>query len=200
MIVTRREVDGSSEMGGGLGDVTFSARWDIVHPRRLPGVAALAGVTLPTGTPPDLATHMLATDVTGLGVVQASGGLALEHFAGPWLFNASSMITVRTPYASGPVHEVLAPQVTSSVATTYVFRSGIALALLLTYAFESDATIDAISVLNSGRREPRATFAFALPFFERWRAQGMVFAHPPIFGQNVVASLGAGATITRAWW
>jgi hypothetical protein len=200
MVETRREMAGLAELGGGLGDVTFSGRWDVVLPARWPGVAALFGVTLPTGTPPELSKHTLATDVTGLGVVQGSAGIAFEHFTGPWLFDASSVVTVRAPYASGPVREALAPQVTSSVAATYVFHSGAALALLLTYAFEGDATIDGATVPNSGRREPRCTFAFVMPFFERWRAQAMLFAHPPLLGQNVVASLGAGVTLTRTWW
>lgn len=202
LVETRREVSGITEMGGGLGDVGFNGRWDVLFPHNVPGIALLAGVTLPTGRPVELARRPLATDATGLGVVQGSLGAALEHIAGSWLLNASVIVSVRSPRFSGPVQEVLMPKVTSTVAATYVFRSGIALALLLAYDVEADAFVDGVQVPRTGRRDPQAMFAFVVPLSDTWRAQATAFAHPPIpsLGQNVLASAGASMSVTRTWW
>ena len=51
---THRNAAGIDEWGGGLGDVTLTARYDFILPAerpRMPGLAVLAAATLPTGTP-----------------------------------------------------------------------------------------------------------------------------------------------------
>src|SRR5512143_2283775 len=53
-VETHRASGGLSEIGGGVGDVNFSARYDVLRARESrwwPGVGLLAGVTLPTGKP-----------------------------------------------------------------------------------------------------------------------------------------------------
>src|SRR6478752_7535654 len=63
-VQTSRAVSGASGFGGGLGDIAASARFDVTNAgtRGLwPGLAILAGLTVPTGTPPDEADDPLAT-------------------------------------------------------------------------------------------------------------------------------------------
>ena len=74
---THRNAGSIDEWGGGLGDVTLTARYDFILPAelpRVPGLAVLAAATLPTGTPLDRATQPLATDATGAGSFDASLG------------------------------------------------------------------------------------------------------------------------------
>src|SRR6185503_1564337 len=78
---THRSVAGVDEWGGGVGDLSASARYDFLLPAdrpRLPGIAVLAGATFPTGRPADAATQPLATDATGAGSYDVSLGVGVE--------------------------------------------------------------------------------------------------------------------------
>ncbi len=77
---TRRVQGGYSELGGGLGDINFGARYDVAlagWSAVWPGLGLLAGLTAPTGTAPDAAHKALATDATGVGAFQGTLGVAL---------------------------------------------------------------------------------------------------------------------------
>src|SRR6201999_23593 len=101
IIETWREttLDGG-HLGGGIGDVNLSARYDFVvagESLYVPGVALLAGVTAPTGRASESARARLAVDATGIGAWQANVALALEQTFGPWLLNATAIVAKRTP-------------------------------------------------------------------------------------------------------
>ena len=66
-----------SGFGGGLGDITASARFDVSNAgtRGLwPGLAILAGLAVPTGDAPDEADDPLATSGTGTGSYEGNLG------------------------------------------------------------------------------------------------------------------------------
>ncbi len=129
LVETRRATpqDGAF-FGGGLGDVNASVRYDFIGAGEhdvIPGVALLAGVTRPTGTPPDAATPPLAVDATGVGALQGNMALALEQTYGPWLVDATGIVAGRGSRKG----ETLGTQVTLLAAAAYNFRSGAALGL-----------------------------------------------------------------------
>jgi hypothetical protein len=159
-------------------------------------------VIAPTGKPADLSAQPLATDATGMGVPQALAGVALERIVGPWLFDVIGTVTVRAPRAVQGIDALLAPRWTATLASAYVFRSGAALSLALSYAVETDAWLGGVQVPRSGRRDPQIAVAAIVPFADRWRLLFGVVAHPPIpgVGQNTLATLGASTTLTRVWW
>ena len=75
---TRRadSLDGG-QIGGGVGDINVSARYDFVvagESRSVPGIALLGGITFPTGKPTEQATPPLQVDATGIGAYQANAG------------------------------------------------------------------------------------------------------------------------------
>src|SRR5260221_2356276 len=81
LVLAGRSVPGTSVVGGGLGDMNFSARldvWDAERKPWIPGVAVLVGITVPTGTPPESASRPLAVDATGTGSFRGIAGFALE--------------------------------------------------------------------------------------------------------------------------
>jgi hypothetical protein len=209
LVETRRGVPGISELGGGIGDVTVSLRYDFTlagASKLVPGVAALGGVTLPTGKPPDASgLGRLATGATGIGAWQFNVGAAVEQAFGPWLVGVSAFVAQRTArtVGTGPiaVHERLGAQWSALAAWAYVFPSDAALAVSFLYTIEGDATINGAEAGGSGRRLPTLTLSGVYPVGDSLRLQGALFDNLPIgqLGLNQPAAAGLLATVVRSW-
>ena len=190
-----------SHAGGGFGDINASARYDFVRAgeaSRIPGIALLAGVTIPTGRSPDAATAPLAVDATGIGAFQGSLALAAEQTFGPWLFNATAMGTKRLPHGG----ETLGTQWTLWAAGAYTFAGDQALALSVSYSFEADAnSSDGSSIPSSSKRLTTITLAGLWPLSDALRIQAGVFVEPPAsgWGSNQPAYAGLSGAIIRSW-
>ncbi|GAC1351812.1 MAG: hypothetical protein NVSMB1_08470 [Polyangiales bacterium] len=201
---TFRRFPTASEGGGGLGDVTLSARYDFVAAgasQTIPGIAMLAGVTLPTGTPPERATRPLATDATGIGAFQGALGAAVEQTFGHLLLNLSVFASKRLPRTASSVHTTLGTQVTTFGAIGYSFDNDAAIALTASYAVEGNAVVDGEEVSSSGRAITTVAAAAAWPLSDHYRLQGSVVMNPPLsqLGKNQPSSLGMTLTLVRSW-
>ena len=166
--------------------------------RYVPGIALLAGLTLPTGTAPEAATHPLAVDATGIGAWQVNLALALEQTYGPWLVNATAIAARRTARFG----ETLGTQVTLLAAGAYTFDNDAALALSVSYAFEGDATAsDGSDVAFSSRRLTTVNLSGLWPLSDTWRMLGAVFVEPPVsgVGSNQPSASGLTLTVIRSW-
>jgi hypothetical protein len=197
----RQDTEDPSRFGGGIGDVNLGARYDFVgagESTYVPGIALLAGVTFPTGKAPDaFATPAQVINTTGVGVFQANGAVAAEQIFGPWLFNATGLLAVRTARSG----EQLAPQVTLLAAAAYTFPNDMALALSASYAFEGDATLDGTTLPGSSRRATVVTLSGFWPVTDTWRLLGGFYLDPPLdgFGSNQPAVGGLTLTVIRSW-
>jgi hypothetical protein len=203
-VATRRSEQGPSELGGGLGDINASARYDLFlagQSRVLPGVAVLAGVTAPTGTPPDKAHNKLATDATGVGAWQANGGVALEQIYGAWLFNVTELVAWRAPRTVQTVDESLGLQFVTLVGGAYSFRDESSVALFGSYTVEGQATVDGVPQQGSARRVALVALSGAHPLWRSWRLQGGLYVNPPLsgLGRNQTATYGLTFTLIRSW-
>ena len=208
-VETRRTNRAASEFGGGLGDLNLSLRYDFTlagASRSVPGIAALSGITFPTGTPPDAEDlRPLATDATGIGAFQGSLGLAVEQVFGAWLVSATGLVAVRSArnVTTGgvTVHERLAPQWTALGAVAYVLPSEAAIALSISYATEGNAVIDGAEAAGSGRRMTTGTLGGLLPLSDSWRLQGALFANPPFSdtSRNQTGFCGLSFTVVHSW-
>ncbi len=204
-VATRRQTPTSgSEFGGGIGDVNLSARWDFGvagQSRVVPGIGLLGGMTLPTGTSPESAGTPLATGATGVGALQGNVGFALEQSFGRWLVNANTIVAARAPRTTQGVRTSLGAQVTSLAALAYAFNDDAAAALLVSYTFEGDATVDGKDAQRSGRRLLRMSGSGAYPLSDRLRVQGALFFDPPIahVDQNQSTSIGLTLTVIFSW-
>jgi hypothetical protein len=202
LVETRRATpqDGAY-FGGGIGDVNASVRYDFLGAGEspyVPGIALLAGVTRPTGTPPDAATPPLAVDATGVGALQGNVALALEQTFGPWLVNATAIAAGRAPRNG----ETLGTQVTLLAAGAYNFDGGAAVGLSAAYAFEGDATTSSGAfVANSSKRSLLATLTGLYPLSMEWRLLGGFYMYPPFsgVGSNQPATAGLTFTVIRSW-
>ena len=201
-VQTHRASGGLSELGGGVGDVNVSARYDPLLAREsrwCPGVGLLAGVTLPTGRPPEAAQNPLATDATGLGAVQLNGGLALEQSFGPWSVGVSGLLAWRAPRAVGGTTMELAPQLTLLASLAYAFPSGFSAALVASYTAEDDASVGGRSVAGSSRRWALVSAAIAWPVTDQLFLVGSVFFNPPMSSLGVNQPTTVGTTLGMKW-
>ncbi len=197
----RQNYSNGGAFGGGIGDVNVSGRYDFVlagESRYVPGVALLAGVTFPTGKPPEYATQTNQVDATGIGAFQANGAVALEQTFGNWLVDASGILAIRTPRFG----EQLAPQGTLLAAVAYTFPSDYALALSASYTFEGDARYsDGTTVASSSRRATLVSLSGYVPLGDTWRLLGGVYLDPPVnaLGSNQPVAGGLTLTVIRSW-
>jgi hypothetical protein len=208
-VQTLRKTPDEGQAGGGVGDINLSARYDFVQAeesRIVPGVALLAGVTVPTGRAPESAHPPLLADATGIGAWQVNGALALEQTFGPLLLNATGIVAARTSHAS----ETLAPQVTALVAAAYVLPSDIAIAISASYAFEGSATCSSLAgpcprgshvAPDSAKGAMTTTLSAAWPLTTAWRLLGGLYLTPPLsgLGYNEPALGGLTLTLVRPW-
>jgi hypothetical protein len=190
-----------THLGGGIGDVNASVRYDLTFAgdsRWLPGLALLAGVTFPTGRAPEQASPPLLVDSTGIGALQGNAALAAEQTFGPWLVSATGLVAMRTPRFG----QQLAPQVTLLGAAAYSFDAAV-LALSASYTFEGDARAsDGTTVPDSSKSITAVTLSGLIPIDDRWRLLGGLFVDPPIgaLGNNQPAATGLNATLIRSWY
>jgi hypothetical protein len=204
VLETRRKIPGYAELGGGIGDVNLSGRWDFYgagQSTTIPGVAALVGITLPTGRAVEDAHKPLATDATGVGAVQLNAGLALEQTFGPWLFNLTGLVAKRLPRNANGVDTALATQWSALVGAAYSFPNDAGLGLLFSFTGEGDATTAGVTRPGSSRRTILLSLSGLWPITDRWRLQGSLFMNPPFssFGVNVPATAGFTYAIVRSW-
>ena len=201
LVETQRQTrqDGG-HIGGGIGDVNASVRYDFVvagESYYVPGIALLAGATLPTGTAPESATAPLAVDATGIGAWQANVALALEQTFGPWLVNATGIAAKRTARFG----QTLGTQVTLLAAGAYTFDNDAAVALSVAYAFEGDASAGGTPVADSSKRLSTFSLSVLWPLGDLWRLSGGLYVEPPIsgFGTNQPSVSGLTLTVIRSW-
>jgi hypothetical protein len=206
LVETRRQTRATGgELGGGIGDVNVSARYDFTLAGGspiVPGIGALAGLTLPTGTPPESASHPLATDATGIGAFQGNLGLALEQTYGPWLVNATVLVAKRAARTVQGEHSLLGTQTTALVAGGYTFSNEAALVLVGSFAIEGNATVDGDEQPNSSRRILTTSLAGLFPLDDHLRFTGSLFLTPPVpmLGRNSPATAGLTVGGVYAWF
>lgn len=201
-VETYRATSRQSEMGGGLGDVNLSVRYDLVLAREsllVPGIGFLAGVTLPTGRSVESANKPLATDATGLGSVQANAGLALEQVFGSWLLGVTGLVGYRVPSRVNGLRMQLSPQFSLHFSGAHIFENGASVALSLLYAVEGNARIDGATVPQSSRRLTQASLGVQWPLDDHLALLASVFSNAPISELGVNQNALAGAALGAKW-
>lgn len=207
LVETRRTARGVGEFGGGLGDINVSARYDFLYAgqqRYVPGIAVLAGLTLPTGRAlgDSSVTQPLGTDATGVGAFQVNAGLAIEQLFDAWLVTAYGIVAKRTSRTVEGISTTLGTQWTALVAVAYSFPRDYAIALSASYTGEGLAEINGVEVPATSRRVPILGVSGVVPLSDHFRFQGGVSGNPPIptLGKNQPAQLALTVTAVYAWY
>jgi len=204
---THRNATGIDDWGGGLGDLSLSARYDVLWAGQAlywPGVSVVAGATLPTGTPPDQATHRLAADATGEGSYDVTGGVALDQVSGHVYASFSGWAThrfARTVTITGApaIHESFALRWTLLGVAGYVFDNECALGVQMSMMNEGLATVNGKEAPSTRLRLTTAGVSGVVPIHDRWRIQGSLFSDVTVssFGRNQPAGYGLTLAVMR---
>ncbi len=192
---------GNEEAGLGLGDVTASFRYDFLlagESAHLPGLALLAGVTMPTGRPPELAHQPLGSDATGAGLWQGALGLGVEQTSGHWFLQGSGLVQQSLPRLVLGVHETLGPTFTLAASAGWAFDDGAAVALSASALAALPAWLEGVRVAGSERVRTSVGLSGAVPLTAVWRLQGSLGAQVPV-GLNEPVSLAVSLVLLRTW-
>jgi hypothetical protein len=209
VVQTHRSAGNIDDWGGGVGDLALNARYDFLLATEVldwPGVALLVAADLPTGTPPDRASHPLVADATGAGTYDVTVGLALEKARGHLYAGLNGWLTHRFPRTvSGPggsgLYESFSARWTLLAVASYVFDDEAAVGLTLSALDEGPATINGARDDSSSLRLTTFGAAGVLPIRDLWRVQGAAFFDVPItsFGRNEPTGYGMTASLVRVW-
>ncbi len=217
-VQTRRTYAGppsTTEFGGGLGDINLGVRWDFLLAKEVrywPGVAVLAGLTVPTGKAVDqLPQGSSSTEATGIGAFQATGGIALEQAYGHILVNLTGLLTQRferhvcpsSPTGPPPpcISETLGLQFSGLAAVGWAFHYNQGIALILSYSGEGNPIFDSQVQPGQGRQSTNLGISGGTPLWEDWRFQGSLTDSLPIDGLGRAQPVGINltASILRAF-
>jgi hypothetical protein len=204
-VQTGRSVVGASGWGGGIGDVSANGRYDIVitgERGAWPGVAVLAGLSVPTGRAVDQVSDPLATSATGTGSFEGNVGLSVEKVFGRAFSSATGWIAQRTPRTVNGLASSYAPQLTGQIAGGYALHNDLTFGGFAVATRQGAGTV--AGATDSGSRSALVTCgaAVAAPLFgEVWRAQGTLSADVPLSGWGVSHATGAGLSLSilRVW-
>src|SRR3954465_6486842 len=204
-IQTSRAAAGTSGFGGGLGDLTASARFDAVHAGTRgywPGGAVLAGLALPTGRPPDEADDPLATSGTGTGSFEGSVGVAVEEIVGQGFVSLSGFVLQRSSRSVLGMEQTFAPRLSAVLAGGYTFGHDTTIGAFASALRQGDARDASGAIANSSIALVTAGGALALPFWDAWRLQSTLFTDVPIagWGRNQTVGFGAPLPVIRFWF
>ena len=187
-VETYRATQNKSGLGGGIADISLSARYDFTyadwqhHPA---GFAVTALVTAPVGVSPQRSQTSLLDDITGTGAWQATVGLTIEYAWRKWLASGNATLTDGLPQKLGPL-------LSGFLGLAYSFETPMTVSMTLT-------TSQRLSV--GGREQGAMTLvisAFA-PIDKHFRLQGSILGDVPALGKNTQVTVGANATVVFAW-
>ena len=189
-VETGRRETGVSAFGGGLGDVAANLRYDLTlagdHPR-WPGVAVLAGLSVPTGRA--LEESADPTGATGLGSFEGNLGLAVEQVVGRSFVSLTGFVAQQSTRTIGGMPQPYGTRLTALVAGGY--------------AFASELTIGGFVLATRRKDESLVTAgaAVAVPLDDHWRVQGTLAGELPFagWGRNQLTGAGMTASILRVW-
>ena len=202
MTTLRRRSGNLVETKTNIGDVTFIGRYDILRPgeSRIPGIAILAGGTVPTGTPSDETQGYLATDVTGIGAWEGNAGLSLEQSYGGLILHATALVGARTSRDVAGVPQTLGLRALYLLGAGWVFDNDVTLFGTLTHTSEGDATIDGVTGYGTGFRTTQLAFLVVTPLSDTVRLRTSLFTDVPPLGDNRTALGGTSISLLKSWY
>ena len=156
-VLNMRRFGNTHATGGGMGDLSFSGRFDVIPlstSSHQPAIALTASCTLPTGRSAIDATNILAADATGLGVAEFRPGIFLEHsFHGRASAMVAASIGIRAERNEPPAPRIaLAPRLRLVAAVGPVFDMGLSISLGVIHEHEGAPTMGGVTTPESDRR------------------------------------------------
>lgn len=202
LVAVRRRSGDIVETRTTPGDANLVARWDLLRSgeSRIPGIALLGGVVLPTGTPADKSTGLLAANVTGTGAWEGNAGLSLEQTYGKVVVHATALFGLRTSREVLGVTQTLGPRALYLAAAGYVFDGDVAILATLTHSSDGDATVAGEVARGTGFRTTQAALLAVVPLSDTVRLRTSAFTDVPPLGNNRAALAGTSVSLLKSWF
>lgn len=200
--IVRRRAGDLVESRGAFGDVTVVGRWDLfrVGERRWPGIALLVGGLVPTGTPTDRATGLLAADATGIGAWEGNAGVSVEETFGHVVVHATALAGYRSSRDVVGVEQHLGLRSLFLVGTGWVWDDDSSMLLTVTHTADGDATLDGSTAAGTGFRATQLAFVVTTPITDTLRLRTSVFTDVPPLGSNRQALGGTTLGLAKTWF
>jgi hypothetical protein len=201
-VVVRRRAGALVETRSAPGDTAIITRYEVTRTgerAHLPGVSVLAGIQLPTGTPPDETTGLLAADATGIGAFEASAGASVEQTFGHLLLHATLLGGYRVPRAVLGVDQHLGWRALYVFGAGWSFDDEVSILGTLSHASEDDATIAGASAPGTGFRTTQLALLVVVPITDTLRLRTSAFTDFPPLGVNRPALGGTAISLARSW-
>jgi hypothetical protein len=201
LVATRRRAGAIVESGTSPGDLTLIGRYDFVRAGEsyVPGLALLAGVQAPTGTPSDAGTGRLAADVTGTGAWEMSAGGSIEQVFGHLVLHATALFGYRLARDVLGVEQRLGLRALYLVAGGWVFDDDVSILATLSHVSEGDAIVAGEVASGTGSRTTQAALLVIVPFSDTLRLRTSAFTDLPPLGVNRPALGGTSISIMKSW-
>jgi len=203
-VETWRAVPGTAAAGGGIGDLTLGARWDVLntgerHP--VPGVALLLGLLLPTGTPPEKASDALAAGTTGQGSVEGTAGVGVEAAWDPVFVSATLTVGLRAPRQVSGVRQSFAPRLNGLLAAGRTLPHGVTVGAFAGGMAQGRSSDGDGPIAGSSLSLLTVGVAGTVSPSDHWRVQGTLSGNPPLggAGRNQTAGVGLTVSLMRLW-
>ncbi len=204
LVETIRQAGGASDVGGGLGDVRVGSRWTLSQlgtTKGVPRIQVLSSLVLPTGVAADAAHRPLATDATGVGVVQWENGLALEQAFGPVFVSLSGTIALRGARDVRGVSTRLGPLFATFAAVGWSLGRGVSVGATVGYEASLAAAQEGESVDGSATARSTVGVSAAFPLGRGLRLTLGASWTPHVegLGQNEPTAFGGTMGVVWAW-
>ncbi|MRG94888.1 hypothetical protein [Polyangium spumosum] len=193
-------------VGGGFGDLSLSARFDIVRldtTSAWPAIALTAGLGLPTGRSAAMARDPLATDATGLGAAEVRPGVFVEkNWDGEATAVFSASVGFRAPMTGARGERIeLGPRARFVAAAGPVFSSGWSLAAGLVHERESAPSIGGAVTPGADRRRTAGLLFAGYDFSERFTALASLEVDLPAssLGKNEPSAVAFSIGLRRSF-
>lgn len=201
-MMVRRRAGGLVEERVTPGDVAVVSRYELarigerVH---VPGVALLGGIQLPTGTPPNETTGLLAADATGIGAFEASAGVSIEQTFGHLVLHTTVLGGYRFARPVLGVEERLGLRGLYVLGAGWTFDREIAILGAISHVSEGDATVAGALAVGTGARTTQLALLVVVPITDALRLRASAFTDVPPLGLNRPALGGTTISLARSW-
>jgi len=187
-VVIERSTASDSDVGGGIGDLSIGARYEILEIgeyQELPAIALTLAVAAPTGRATDEARTPLGVDVTGRGAWVLSTGLSAEYTRLPWFVRLDLGLSVPLPSerADLGVDQWLGPTIDVALGGGIEVAHDVVLSLVPRFTWEAAVVLDGKAVDGSQRIDFGAALAASWRFDYHWTVQAGVDSG--LFGEGL---------------
>lgn len=186
-VLLTRSAPGTSDTGGGLGDISVGFRYELLtigELLELPAIAITFAVLAPTGRATEDSSSPLGADVTGRGAWVLSSGLSFELTRLPWFVRLDAGLSVPLP-AERPdlgVDQRLGLSVDLALSGGLELTDGVVLSLVPRLTWTDKTRLDGTTVADTSRLDFGLALTSSFRLSPHWTMQAAIDAPIPIDG------------------